>query len=119
MEEKKQRRHLDGRTEISSTRVGVPGLRIERTASPERLQQIIQFQKHQMEEKQVKWHQCYLILMLSRGIYSLRIFVCATAEEGIGDKARGGTIRPCSFGLGSYSSANGEATGQTDQGDEV
>lgn len=28
-------------------------------------------------------------------------------------------MRPCSFGLGSYSSANGEATGQTDQGDEV
>lgn len=28
-------------------------------------------------------------------------------------------MRPCSFGLGSHSSANGEATGQADQGDEV
>lgn len=65
MEEQKERKHLDGLTETSSTRVGVPGLRIERTASPERLQQIIQFQKHQMEEKQVKWRRCYLILMLS------------------------------------------------------
>lgn len=33
----------------------MPGLRSERRASPERLQQIVQFQKRQMEERQVKW----------------------------------------------------------------
>lgn len=70
MAEKKHRSHLDGLTEASSSRVGVPGLRRERTATPERLQEMIKFQKYQMEEKWVKQQQCYLILRLSRGIYS-------------------------------------------------
>lgn len=55
VEEKKQQRHREGLTGTSSSRVGAPGLRSERGASPERLQQMVQFQKHQMEEKQVMW----------------------------------------------------------------
>lgn len=55
MEEKKQQRHREGLAETSSSKVGVPGLRSERRASPERLQQIARFHKQQMEEKQVKW----------------------------------------------------------------
>ncbi|TNN00766.1 RIB43A-like with coiled-coils protein 2 [Takifugu flavidus] len=51
MAEKKHRSHLDGLTEAASTRVGVPGLRSERIATPERLQEMILFQKHQMKEK--------------------------------------------------------------------
>uniref|UniRef100_H3C256 RIB43A domain with coiled-coils 2 n=1 Tax=Tetraodon nigroviridis TaxID=99883 RepID=H3C256_TETNG len=52
MEEKRQQRRTEGLAEASPSRVGVPGLREERSASPERLQQVLQFQKRQVEEKQ-------------------------------------------------------------------
>lgn len=86
MEEKKQQRGREGLTEASSSRVGVPGLRSERRASPERLQQIVQFQKRQMEEKQVKWG---LKLLDTDGflgnVLSQYVGLRTSAEEGSGD----------------------------------
>lgn len=120
MEEKQQQRHREGLTETSSSRVGVPGLWSGRRASPERLQQIVQFQKHQMEEKQVKGGLMLFDADSFQGnVLSQYVGLCTSVEEGSGDKAGRGTTRPRPSGFGSYSSANGEAAGQTEQAAEA
>lgn len=119
MEEKKQQRHREGLTESSWSRVGVPGLRRERRASPERLQQLAHFQKRQMEEKQVKWR---LELFDTDGfqgtVLSQYVGLCTSAEEGSGAQARRGRTQPPASGLSSDSSADGEAAGQAEQAAE-
>lgn len=56
IEEKGQRRQLGGVDDAPApSMLGVPGSSSDRRAPPESLQQIIQFQKYQVEEKRVKW----------------------------------------------------------------
>lgn len=133
IEEKGQRGHLEGVDDDPTPgMVGVPGLSpsSDRRAPPESLQQIIQFQKHQAEEKKVKreqmaleTHRCFFNNLKrdpgEAARWTCVCVMCASVEDGIREKARRGATWSCPSGLGSYSSVNREAAGQTEQAAET
>lgn len=92
------------------------GTSSDRRTSGESLQQVIQFQKHQIEEKKVKTggKDNHVGAMLSSYLLEC-FFIYAFAEKRIRKEERRGAARSCPLGFGSYGSADGEAAGQTEQ----
>ncbi len=103
----------------------VPGLcpGSDGRAPPESVQQIIQFQTYQMEERKVKREQMTLethaLLDHLKSSPWETVSVCASAEDGVREKAGGGAARSCPLGLGSSSSVDREAAGEAEQAAEA
>ena len=111
-------------------RWGVPGLcpGSDLRGPTETLEQVLQFQRNQIEEKKVKLHQMtqskntqmlFLIIYLEKPVRTcLMSVLCSSVEDWIREQARGGATRSCSPGLCSLSSAIREEAGETEQADE-